>query len=273
MKQYLSIATFLFLSVTAFSQVNKDESLFDTTSVSNNNKQRKTWSGTVTNDVFNNSQRRHPSNHDFYNSISNKTFLNELRKIRSIRNTYNKRIYAKRLITDYNLTVKHISALANLMQGYSKLDILQYAYTRCIDSYNYSFVYQNLPFDMRQELEDYINYIDNNFAYNNDDDFDYLNDYGYNAMSPQNFIEFKNTLESISFDETKLSTAKSILKQNLLKTDQVIEICRLFNFESNKLEFAQYAYDFTIDKQNYFKVNNVFDFDSSKTALNKTITQ
>ena len=86
------------------------------------------------------------------------------------------------------------------------------------------------------------------------------------------FKSAKETIAKASFEDTKLSTAKSILSSNCFNTEQVIQICKLFSFEASKLDFAKFAYSKTTDQGNYFKVNNVFDFDASKTELNNYIS-
>lgn len=91
------------------------------------------------------------------------------------------------------------------------------------------------------------------------------------AMNSSNFAEAKSTIDEGAFDDTKLSTAKSIVTSNCLSTDQVVQICNLFSFEENKLAFAKFAYRYTTDPRNYFKVNNVFSFSSSKEDLNSFI--
>jgi hypothetical protein len=91
---------------------------------------------------------------------------------------------------------------------------------------------------------------------------------GY-PMAPGDYQSAKSTVEQANFEDSKLSTAKEIAGANCLYAAQVAEICRLFGFENTKLTFAKYAYKRCIDPQNYFKVNNVFDFDASKTELSK----
>ncbi|MCD6013386.1 MAG: hypothetical protein K0Q79_3248 [Flavipsychrobacter sp.] len=88
------------------------------------------------------------------------------------------------------------------------------------------------------------------------------------AMNTRDFAAAKQTVADASFEETKLSTAKTILTSNCFNTNQVIEICKLFGFEQSKLDFAKFAFGKTTDPGNYFKVNNVFSFDASKTELN-----
>lgn len=92
------------------------------------------------------------------------------------------------------------------------------------------------------------------------------------AMDPGTFNEVKKTIANTSFDDGKLSVAKTILNTNYFTTNQVIEICKLFSFDDGKLDFAKAAYSKTIDNNNYFKVNNVFSFDSNKQALNDFIS-
>lgn len=100
-----------------------------------------------------------------------------------------------------------------------------------------------------------------------------LNQHGQNEASRTgNYIAAKKTVSETAFEESKLSTAKSIAASNCLSTDQVVALCEVFSFEESKLTFAKYAYKYTTDPKNYFKVNNVFSFDSNKDELNKFIS-
>lgn len=90
-------------------------------------------------------------------------------------------------------------------------------------------------------------------------------------MRQNDFNAALATIKDAAFDDTKLSTAKTIASANCLSTDQVVAICNLLSFEEGKLDFAKYAYRFTTDQGNYFKVSNVFSFDSSKTDLSEFI--
>lgn len=92
-------------------------------------------------------------------------------------------------------------------------------------------------------------------------------------MDMRTFNDAKQSIASASFEDTKLSTAKTIIGANFVTTTQVMEICRLFSFENTKVAFAQFAYNRTIDPQNYFKVANVLTFDSNKKLLNDFISR
>lgn len=91
------------------------------------------------------------------------------------------------------------------------------------------------------------------------------------AMDPVSFSDALKAIRSSSFDDTKLSTAKTIGNQNYFTTDQVMTICKLFSFSDTKLNFAKFAYSRTVDYQNYYKVASVFSFDSDRKALNDFI--
>jgi len=90
-------------------------------------------------------------------------------------------------------------------------------------------------------------------------------------MSDNDFANAKNSVNSKSFEETKLTMAKQIFDHNCLLSSQVRDIITTFDFEATKLEFAKYAYGRTFDIGNYYKVNDVFDFESSISELNAYI--
>lgn len=101
---------------------------------------------------------------------------------------------------------------------------------------------------------------------------------GYNGpigcpmpMSPADFSDLKKSLMSKSFEETRLTIAKQVVGSQCLLTGQVKELIGCFTFEDSKLQMAKFAYDHTYDIGNYFKVNDVFTFESSIEELNEYI--
>lgn len=91
-------------------------------------------------------------------------------------------------------------------------------------------------------------------------------------MNATDFAAAVKTISNSSFEDSKLTTAKSISSKNCLSSDQVSKICRLFSFEESKLVFAKFAYKRTTDQKNFFKVNDVFSFDSSKEELSEFVS-
>jgi hypothetical protein len=101
---------------------------------------------------------------------------------------------------------------------------------------------------------------------------------GYNGpigcpvpMSPNDFSDLKRTVNSKTFEDTKLTIAKQVVSSQCLLTSQVKDLLGCFTFEASILEMAKNCYTHTYDIGNYFKVNDVFTFESSIEELNKYI--
>jgi hypothetical protein len=91
------------------------------------------------------------------------------------------------------------------------------------------------------------------------------------CMPMSDFNRAISVIQNESFENSKLSIAKQITSNNYLCVAQIVQICRLFSFENTKLEFAKYAYHYCVDKNNYFQLNEVFSYSSSKDELRKYI--
>jgi hypothetical protein len=94
----------------------------------------------------------------------------------------------------------------------------------------------------------------------------------WTSTNSSEFDGIKKNISSNGFDETRLSQAKTIVQKKCLTSNQVKDICELFGFEETKLDFAKFAYDWVYDQDNYYVVNDVFGFESSKTELNSFIS-
>lgn len=99
---------------------------------------------------------------------------------------------------------------------------------------------------------------------------------GYNGpvgcpypMHPGDFQGVKQSIAGKSFDDTRLTIAKQVIASNCLLSDQVKEIMLLFSFEDTRLELAKYAYGYTYDVGNYYRLNDAFTFESSIEELNE----
>lgn len=89
-----------------------------------------------------------------------------------------------------------------------------------------------------------------------------------NAISSSDFAAGKKSITASSFSDTQMKTAKIFTKNNCLSVSQIKEVMAIFSFEASKLEYAKYAYDFCVDKRNYYQVNDAFTFSSSSDELN-----
>jgi hypothetical protein len=93
------------------------------------------------------------------------------------------------------------------------------------------------------------------------------------SVSEKEFESIKKSISSKSFEDSKLTLAKQICDSKCLKSTQVRDIMKLFSFEATKLEFAKYAYNKVLDKENYYVVNDAFQFESSIEELNENIKE
>jgi len=82
-------------------------------------------------------------------------------------------------------------------------------------------------------------------------------------MSQNDFENAKRSISSKDFSDSKLKLAKQIIDSNCLLSSQVRQMMELFDFESDKLNLAKYAFGYTLDYRNYYQVNDAFEFESS----------
>ena len=76
-----------------------------------------------------------------------------------------------------------------------------------------------------------------------------------------------NTLKNESFEDTRLSLAKTMVSSNRMAAHQIKRLAESFSFDSNKLTFLKYAYTYCIDRQNYYECAEVLTFSSDKENL------
>lgn len=91
------------------------------------------------------------------------------------------------------------------------------------------------------------------------------------AMNSKDYDAAYQLISKESFDSSKLTLAEQVASSNPMSARQILDICKLFSFESNKLEFAKFAYEFCVDKNKYFLLNEAFTYESSKRELNEFI--
>lgn len=91
------------------------------------------------------------------------------------------------------------------------------------------------------------------------------------AMYSMDFDKAVASIKAQSFEENKLMVAKQVLKGNYLNCAQIKTVMKLFSFEATKLDFAKLAYGKCVEKNNYYLINDAFEFSSSVDDLNEFI--
>jgi hypothetical protein len=93
-------------------------------------------------------------------------------------------------------------------------------------------------------------------------------------VTPERFKNMMQAVRNQNFEDGKLRVAKQIIKLNYCMTvNQLVQILRLFDFDESKLKLAKFAYHYVYDIENFYKVNNVFDFESNAKKLDRYINQ
>ncbi len=76
-----------------------------------------------------------------------------------------------------------------------------------------------------------------------------------------------------SFDDDKMERIKEAFEYENIKTDQVIELMKLFSFDDKRIETAKFCYKKTVDKENFYKTYDQFSFSSYKTQLKDWVSK
>ena len=98
------------------------------------------------------------------------------------------------------------------------------------------------------------------------------NSYTVNDCEVQNINSVLNAIENESFKSDRMMIAKQATKNKCLSVDQIKQILEKFTFEDGKLEFAKNAYANCSNKDDYYLLNEAFTFSSSKSELNKYVS-
>lgn len=91
------------------------------------------------------------------------------------------------------------------------------------------------------------------------------------TMGGGDFESAKSSIKSKSFSDSKMTLAKQITRNHCLSALQVKDITQLFDFESSRLEYAKFAYDYCFEQNKYYQINDAFEFESSIEELDEYI--
>lgn len=94
---------------------------------------------------------------------------------------------------------------------------------------------------------------------------------GGTILGTQDFEMALKSISARSSEDGMLQTGKQIVSTNCFTTDQVKRVVALYTSEEARLNMAIYAYPYTLDKGSYFKMNSLFERESSIDALNGAI--
>lgn len=124
------------------------------------------------------------------------------------------------------------------------------------------------------------NWNNNNNNWNNNNNGNWNNNNNNNnnnwnppvGMDANTFAQFKETVRKQNSDSYKVPLIKNTAKTANFTSTQVGELLGLLSFDSYKLDAAKYCYDYVVDKNNYFKTFEQFQFDSYVKDLSDYIS-
>lgn len=89
--------------------------------------------------------------------------------------------------------------------------------------------------------------------------------------SEDEFNGFLQSMKSKTFSDSKMTLAKQYTKSHCMLSEQVKQVMQGFDFEDDKLDYAKFAYNYTYDQANYYKVNDAFEFEMTIEELDDYI--
>lgn len=92
-----------------------------------------------------------------------------------------------------------------------------------------------------------------------------------NAVTDDESVEMKNSIQSEPFPDDRLTKAKILSKDRCFQAHQVVTIMSAMTFESNKLEIAKFLYNKTENKNDYELCVDALTFQGDKDELRNYI--
>lgn len=100
-----------------------------------------------------------------------------------------------------------------------------------------------------------------------DDRYDRRDDRCDYLMNRQDVDRLADAMKSRSFESTRLTIAREALRNSSILAEDLKYILQQFDYESTRVEFAKFAYDYVCDRERFYYVYDVFKFDSSVREL------
>jgi Domain of unknown function (DUF4476) len=89
------------------------------------------------------------------------------------------------------------------------------------------------------------------------------------SLTDEKINKLKTKVSAKKTDTDKMNLIKAGLKEETLTTAQVGMLMDWLNFESSKVEFAEWAYNFTVDQQSYADLLAKLNFQNYRDELDK----
>ena len=94
----------------------------------------------------------------------------------------------------------------------------------------------------------------------------------YRSIPPQEVEGLVQAVRQQRFEAGKLSTVKAALAQAALPTDDLKRLLLTLDFEASRVELAKFAYPHVTDPQNFTRVYQTLNFESSKRDVEQAVS-
>ena len=166
-------------------------------------------------------------------------------------------------------TCLRVSDIEKLIEAFNhsseKMELLKWAWDYTYDIDNFYKLSSSLTFSGdKDELDQFIDkQPTSHFQYV------YSTDYSDGTLIDADDLEERMDNEAFSDDKMKL--AKQALVSRYISVEQIKQLAPQFSHESDLLEFIEMAYPRTLDQENFYTLNKILTFSSSKDKLNEII--
>lgn len=163
------------------------------------------------------------------------------------------------LKADVRLTTDEIIRMALAFDFDSgRLEFLELAYENCLDRWNFYRAVETLTFSSsRTKLIDYA--LEAGLR-GRDIYYDL-------TVTKEEMKEIVRILKKESFDSDRLRLAELIVAGNWLTARQIAQMANTFEFDSVRMKFLRFAYEFCYDLENYNVAIATLDYSSNRRQL------
>ena len=204
---------------------------------------------------------------DYHNPMTTAHFNTLLKNVQQQRSTNGKRTVianAFNRANNYFSTNQSVQLLKQVNSESFRLQLAKLAYPITTDRNNFSQIYDLLNSQAsRNELDNYIN--EYNSGDNNDSDDNNTN----GAMSDADFNTLYQTIQKQWPANTQISSITNAFNNsnNNFTTYQARQLILLISSESNRLQLAKLCYRSIVDRNNFNRLYDVLNSQSSKDEL------
>lgn len=162
-----------------------------------------------------------------------------------------------------------VSALEALMEEFThssdKMMLLKWAWDYTYDIDNFYKLSSSLTFSGdKEELDQFIDQQPTSH-------FQYVYSTNNSDGALIDADDLEERMEKEAFADNKMKLVKQALVSRYISVEQIKQLAPQFSHESDLLEFIEMAYPRTIDKENFYTLNEILTFSSSKDKLDEII--